>query len=50
MILGQAIPGVPVWQLDQKSKFPGIIYGVFPGNVGDSTALSEVCNRLANPK
>lgn len=46
LILGQVIPGVPVWQMHQESKFPGIIYVVFPGNVGDSTALEEVCNRL----
>ena len=36
LILGQAIAGVPVWQLDSKSKFPEMIYIVFPGNVGDT--------------
>ncbi len=46
LILGQVIPGVPVWELDQKSKFPGLIYVVFPGNVGDHSALAEVCNKL----
>ncbi|MDQ4142073.1 MAG: hypothetical protein M3142_16335 [Bacteroidota bacterium] len=46
LVLGQVIPGVPVWQMDQNSKFPGIIYVVFPGNVGDSTALAEVHKRL----
>ena len=45
-ILGQLIPGVPVWQMSQESKFPGIIYTVFPGNVGDHTALVEVCKML----
>ncbi|MBD0296318.1 MAG: hypothetical protein ICV84_14135 [Flavisolibacter sp.] len=45
-ILGAVIPGVPVWQMDTKSKFPGIIYVVFPGNVGDETALMEVCKKL----
>jgi uncharacterized protein YgbK (DUF1537 family) len=50
LILGQAIPGVPVWQLDQKSKFPGLIYVVFPGNVGDQTALAEVSNKLMTSK
>lgn len=46
LILGQVIPGVPVWQMDSKSKFPEIIYVVFPGNVGDQAALAQVCNML----
>lgn len=47
LILGQVIPGVPVWQMEQNSKFPEIIYVVFPGNVGDHTALVEVDNKLS---
>jgi uncharacterized protein YgbK (DUF1537 family) len=46
LILGQLIPGVPVWQMSEESKFPDILYVVFPGNVGDHTALAEVCNML----
>ncbi|GAB4021797.1 four-carbon acid sugar kinase family protein [Spirosoma migulaei] len=46
LVLGPIIPGVPVWQMDVKSKFPGIMYVVFPGNVGDETALAEVCWKL----
>ncbi|CAA9496755.1 MAG: hypothetical protein AVDCRST_MAG96-1765 [uncultured Segetibacter sp.] len=46
LVLGPIIPGVPVWQMDEKSKFPGIIYVVFPGNVGDEKALLEVCKKL----
>lgn len=46
LILGQAIPGVPVWKLDLHSKFPEIVYIVFPGNVGGEAALSEVCKRF----
>ena len=41
-ILGAIIPGVPVWEMDQKSKFPGIHFVVFPGNVGNEAALVEV--------
>lgn len=33
-VLGQIIPGVSVWQLGGESKFPGLSYVVFPGNVG----------------
>jgi uncharacterized protein YgbK (DUF1537 family) len=49
LILGQAIAGVPVWQLDSKSKFPEMIYIVFPGNVGDTTALYTVWNKFKSP-
>jgi uncharacterized protein YgbK (DUF1537 family) len=49
LILGQAIAGVPVWQLDSKSKFPDIIYIVFPGNVGDTAALFTVWNKFKSP-
>jgi len=45
-VLGAVIPGVPVWQLDAGSKFPGLLYVVFPGNVGDETALEAVCTTL----
>lgn len=46
LILGQAIPGVPVWKLDSGSKFPKILYIVFPGNVGGESALWEVWYRF----
>src|SRR5207253_5847562 len=46
LVLGPVIPGVPVWQMDAMSKFPGITYVVFPGNVGDEKALLEVCKKL----
>jgi uncharacterized protein YgbK (DUF1537 family) len=45
-VLGAIIPGVPVWRLDAQAKFPGIIYVVFPGNVGNDAALEEVCREL----
>lgn len=45
-VLGPVIPGVPVWKMDEKSKFPGVLYVVFPGNVGDHSALLEVCKKL----
>jgi uncharacterized protein YgbK (DUF1537 family) len=47
LILGQIIPGVPVWKMDKTSRFPEMIYVVFPGNVGDDYALAEVCKRVA---
>ncbi|OGM50600.1 hypothetical protein ABOM_000817 [Aspergillus bombycis] len=39
-IIGQASAGVPIWRCDEpSSKFPGIPYVVFPGNVGHEDAL-----------
>jgi uncharacterized protein YgbK (DUF1537 family) len=47
MILGQVIPGVPVWRIDAKSKFPELAYVVFPGNVGDDNSLLDVCRKFS---
>lgn len=42
-ILGQAAPGVPLWRCDdQISRYPGVPYVVFPGNVGSEELLGEV--------
>ncbi len=47
LILGQIIPGVPVWRMDKRSKFPELLLVVFPGNVGNTDALSEVCKKMS---
>ncbi len=47
-VLGQAIPGVPVWRLSSDSKFPYLLYIVFPGNVGDERALTTVWETFRN--
>ena len=46
MALGQVLPGVPVWELGPESRYPGLKYIVFPGNVGDSEAVREVVMKL----
>jgi uncharacterized protein YgbK (DUF1537 family) len=46
MVLGQILPGVPVWQLGPETKFPGLPYIVFPGNVGSEGALADVAEKL----
>jgi len=46
LVLGQILPGVPVWQLGPESRFPGMPYVVFPGNVGGPWALAEVVEEL----
>ena len=46
LVLGQALPGVPVWRLGPEAKFPGLGYVVFPGNVGSDNALADLVARL----
>jgi uncharacterized protein YgbK (DUF1537 family) len=46
-VLGQILPGVPVWELDASAKFPGLPYIVFPGNVGDADALKNLVAKLS---
>ncbi|MFT4037224.1 MAG: four-carbon acid sugar kinase family protein [Thermomicrobiales bacterium] len=41
-VLGQVRPGVPVWRLGPESRFPGLSYVVFPGNVGGPETLREI--------
>jgi uncharacterized protein YgbK (DUF1537 family) len=47
MVLGQVLPGVPVWQLGPESRHPGMVYVVFPGNVGGPEALAEIVSVLS---
>lgn len=46
MVLGQILPGIPVWRAGPESKFPGMPYVIFPGNVGGETALLESVQKL----
>ncbi|MFF2446930.1 four-carbon acid sugar kinase family protein [Neobacillus sp. NPDC058068] len=46
-VAGQIKPGIPVWTTGNESKFPGIAYVVFPGNVGTKTTLREVAEILS---
>ena len=45
-VLGQAAPGVPVWRTGEESKFPGLSYVIFPGNVGGVSTLREIVQTL----
>lgn len=45
-VLGQIAPGVPVWRLGDESRFPGMPYVVFPGNVGARDTLAQVVEEL----
>jgi uncharacterized protein YgbK (DUF1537 family) len=41
-VMGQILPGVPVWRLGTESRWPGLIYVVFPGNVGRPDSIAEI--------
>ena len=43
---GQAAPGVPVWLLGDETPHPGTACVIFPGNVGEGNALTELTRRL----
>ena len=46
VVLGQIRPGIPVWRLGPETRFPGLAYVVFPGNVGGPETLAEVVTLL----
>jgi uncharacterized protein YgbK (DUF1537 family) len=45
-VLGQILPGIPVWQFVQCSKNKNQIYIVFPGNVGNEKSLYDIYMKL----
>ncbi len=45
-VLGQICPGVPVWRTGEESRFPGIPFVIFPGNVGTDSTLREAVEKL----
>ncbi|PLS05634.1 four-carbon acid sugar kinase family protein [Neobacillus cucumis] len=46
-VAGQIRPGIPVWRTGDESKYPGMAYVIFPGNVGSKTDLKEVAEILS---
>lgn len=46
VVMGQIVPGVPVWRTGRESRLPGLAYVVFPGNVGGDDALVVVHQKL----
>ena len=46
LVLGQVIPGVPVWQLNDCKSFPGLVYMPFPGNLGGDDAVLNAVRKL----
>ncbi|WP_028609767.1 four-carbon acid sugar kinase family protein [Paenibacillus harenae] len=46
VVAGQIKPGIPVWLTGEESKFPGLPYIIFPGNVGTQDTLKETVELL----
>jgi uncharacterized protein YgbK (DUF1537 family) len=46
IVIGQVRPGVPVWRLGEESRYPGLPYVVFPGNVGEQETLADIVRVL----
>jgi uncharacterized protein YgbK (DUF1537 family) len=47
-VMGQIMPGIPVWMTGEESKFPGLPYIIFPGNVGTKDTLKDAVEVLIN--
>jgi uncharacterized protein YgbK (DUF1537 family) len=45
-VLGQVATGIAVWRLGDESRFPGLPYIVFPGNVGAPETLASLIAML----
>jgi uncharacterized protein YgbK (DUF1537 family) len=45
-VIGQLAPGVSLWRCGPTSRFPGLPYIVFPGNVGGANTLRAMCAAL----
>ena len=45
-VVGQVAAGVPVWKIGAESKFPGMSYIIFPGNVGAVDTLRRIVELL----
>ncbi|MGG1397920.1 four-carbon acid sugar kinase family protein [Bacillus salipaludis] len=46
-VAGQIRPGIPVWRTGTESKYPGMSYVIFPGNVGTKEDLKTVVEILS---
>lgn len=44
---GQIRPGIPVWLASEDSRFAGLPFIIFPGNVGNDSTLRDILLELA---
>jgi uncharacterized protein YgbK (DUF1537 family) len=45
-VLGQLLPGIPLWRLGEECRWPTIHYLTFPGNLGGPAALKDAFQKL----
>jgi uncharacterized protein YgbK (DUF1537 family) len=45
-VVGQILPGIPIWEIGAETRWPRSLYIVFPGNVGGPNALVEALEKL----
>ena len=45
-VIGQGLPGVPVWRIGPEAKFPRMPYIIFPGNVGSDEAITALVQKM----
>jgi uncharacterized protein YgbK (DUF1537 family) len=46
IVLGQLAKGISVWQLGPESRYDGLLYIVFPGNVGKPESMAELVSMM----
>ena len=46
MVLGQICQSISVWQFGPETRYPGLAYIVFPGNVGEPEDLADLIRKL----
>jgi uncharacterized protein YgbK (DUF1537 family) len=46
MVIGQALPGVPALRCGEETRYPGMTYIIFPGNVGEDDALARIVQKV----
>lgn len=46
MVMGQIKAGISAWKLGAESKYPGMPYIIFPGNVGKEEDLYDIVQGL----
>jgi len=47
VVLGQLQAGVPVWRLGDESRWPGLPFVIFAGNVGTPESLAQALRTLS---
>jgi uncharacterized protein YgbK (DUF1537 family) len=45
-VLGQLLPGIPLWRLGKEGRWAGLHYLTFPGNLGGPSALKDAFEKL----